>query len=148
MLNGLSPLLRPQAFNSAPVTTNSEIGRARHAIAVLTKQIKTDITSVPPASDLRSRHTQIFALADALGPLCDVHLEGIQQNKAPETGEVVDGDAKWQDFWTKAQPIVLALGEELDREGYGIPEKMIKEAKEEQERKKKEDTGSGGEERK
>jgi len=136
------------AINSAPVPADSEIGRARHAIAILTKQIQDDIASVPLSSELRSRHAQIFALADALGPLCDVHLQGVQQNKLPENGEVVDDGAKWQDFWTKAQHIVLALGEELDKDGYGIPEDLAKEAKAEQERKEKEGAGTAGGERK
>jgi hypothetical protein len=45
------------------------------------------------------------------------------------SGEVVE-EGKWQDFWTKAQPVVLALGLELDKEGYGFDETKDREAAE------------------
>ncbi|KAF5347605.1 hypothetical protein D9756_010682 [Leucocoprinus leucothites] len=137
------------AFNSAPVAPESEIGRARYAIGLITKTVTSDITTIPESAPIRGQHSRIFALADALVPLSEVHLEGVVQDTAPSSGEIVE-EGKWQDFWTKAQPVVLALGEELDREGYGISEELIKEAKAEQERKEREATSSasGGEETK
>ncbi|KAJ3573245.1 hypothetical protein NP233_g2549 [Leucocoprinus birnbaumii] len=131
------------AFNSAPVTPESEIGRARYAIGLLTKTITNDISTIPDGTPIRTQHPQVFAIADALVPLCEVHLDGVVQEVAPTSGEVVD-EGKWQDFWTKAQQVVLALGEELDREGYGISEELMKEAKAEQERKDREAAGPGG----
>ncbi|KAF9442589.1 hypothetical protein P691DRAFT_765058 [Macrolepiota fuliginosa MF-IS2] len=133
------------AFDSAPVPVGSEIGRARHGIALLTKTITNDISSIPLSSELRAQHAQIFALTDALVPLCDVHLQSVEQDIEPLTGDVVEAGGRWQDFWTKAQPIVLALGEELDKEGYGIGEELAREAKAEQERK---DAEKASEERK
>lgn len=97
-----------------------------------------DLSSVPQSSDLRTKHQTIFALTDALVPLCDVHLDGLDQNKPPLTGDIVDSGGKWQDFWQRAQPVVLAVGEELDKAGYGINEELMNEAKAEKERKEKE----------
>lgn len=64
----------------------------------------------------------------------------MEQNTAPPTGDVIDSGGKWQDFWAKAQPIILTLGEALDKDGYGISEELAREAKAEQERKEKEQT--------
>ncbi|KXN81605.1 hypothetical protein AN958_04399 [Leucoagaricus sp. SymC.cos] len=122
---------------------NSEVGRARYAIGLLTKTITKDITSIPDTSPLRTQHAQIFALTDALLPLCEVHLDGVAQGTPPTSGEIVD-EGKWQEFWSKAQPVVLALGEELDKEGYGISEELVKEAQAEQERKEREAATAGG----
>jgi len=70
----------------------------------------------------------VFDLSDALVPLCDGHLEGLTPGTAAMSGEIVS-KGKWQDFWSRAQPIVLSLTEELDKEGYGIDDELIKEAK-------------------
>ncbi|KAF9441396.1 hypothetical protein P691DRAFT_812842 [Macrolepiota fuliginosa MF-IS2] len=117
------------------VPVGFEIGRARHGTALLTGTITSGISSVPQSSKLRTQRAQVFALTDALVPLCNMHLHSVEQDIEPLTGDVIETGGKWQDSWMKTQPIVLALGEELDEEGYGISEELAREAKGEQEKK-------------
>jgi hypothetical protein len=75
-------------------------------------------------------------LANELVTPCDIYLENLQQNKPPPDGEIVE-IGKWYDFWSKIQPHLLALGEALNKAGYGLTEEILKEAAAEKERKKK-----------
>jgi len=102
--------------------------------------VTNDISTIPALASVRTQHARVFGLSDALVPLCDGHLEGLTPGTAAMSGEIVS-EGRWQDFWSKAHPVVLSLTEELDKEGYGIDDDLIKEAKVEQERKER-DTAS------
>ncbi|KAF8996432.1 hypothetical protein BDQ17DRAFT_1364434 [Cyathus striatus] len=97
------------AFESAPVSPESEIGRARRAVAKILQAMIQDISSIPMSSPLRAAHSELFAVFGALLPLYDVHL-------ATREGEVAD----WAEFWGRAQPILLQLAMKLDEDGYGL----------------------------
>ncbi|KAF8878401.1 hypothetical protein BD779DRAFT_1554448 [Infundibulicybe gibba] len=97
------------AFESAPAPPESEIGRARKAVAALTRAIVQDISSIPLGSPLRTQHTGVFDIFGALQVLHDVHL-------TDPDGEVAD----WRTFWGRAQPIILDLGMQLDEAGFGL----------------------------
>ncbi|KAF8955341.1 hypothetical protein BDZ97DRAFT_1858331, partial [Flammula alnicola] len=97
------------AFDNVPVPPTSEIGRARRAVAIITRTIVNQISSIPLSSPVREKHPDIFNVHGALVPLSDVHL-------AEPDGAVED----WKEFWARAQPVLLGLGEKLDEAGYGI----------------------------
>ena len=71
-----------------------------------------------------STYSNFFALADALGPPWDVHLKDV-----PEIGEVVTMALSGKIFGLKHTRSFSALGEELEKEGYGIPEELMNRAK-------------------
>ena len=71
-----------------------------------------DISSVPLGSSLRTEKLAIFDIFGALQTLHDMHL----LNGTDERGEMQN----WMEFWSRAQPVVLALGMKLDEEGYGL----------------------------
>jgi len=105
--------------------------------------VTNDISTIPALASIRTQHARVFDLSDALVPLCNGHLEGLTPGTEAMSGEIVS-EGKWQDFWSRAQPIVLSLTEELDKEGYGIDDELIKEAKAEQERKERNATSRKG----
>ncbi|KJA24863.1 hypothetical protein HYPSUDRAFT_65167 [Hypholoma sublateritium FD-334 SS-4] len=96
------------AFENAPVSPDSDIGRARRAIATLARIVIDDITSIPENSLLRKEHPNIFALHGALVPLVDLHLRD-------PSGSVGD----WKAFWTRAESPIFELNTELHNSGFG-----------------------------
>jgi hypothetical protein len=118
-----------QAFESAIVPANSEIGRARKATVTIMRAVVQKISSVPISSSLRTEEADIFNIFGALQALHDMHLV----NGGSEAGEV----ESWSEFWSRTQPVMLALGMKLDEEGYGF------EWKKEQDQQK--DVGNGKE---
>lgn len=76
--------------------------RARVAVAKILRVVVHNLSSIPANSPLRTEKPDIFHVFGALLPLHDVYL-------VSDDGEVDE----WRDFWVKAQPIMLRLGELL-----------------------------------
>jgi hypothetical protein len=85
--------------------------RARNAISLLTATVVKDFTAVPPASPLRVKHAELFAIADALPPLTETYLEH---------GGLAPKQPQWQQFWERAQPVLITLTEKLELDGFSI----------------------------
>jgi hypothetical protein len=117
-----------QAFGSAIVPPESEIGHARKSVATITQAVVQDISAVPISSSLRTEKSEIFNIFSALQALHDMYL--VNDTIEPEN---------WTEFWSRAQPVVLALGMKLDEEGYGYPSRS--DESESQEREKDLDQG-------
>ncbi|KAM6497622.1 hypothetical protein JOM56_005570 [Amanita muscaria] len=116
------------AFHSAVVPPESEIGRARRAVANITRAVVHDISSIPLTSPLRGEQVRLFEIFDALQPLHDVYLENMRE------GEVDAGE--WSEFWKRAEPVLLTLGETLDQGGFGLqPDERRASGREEKEQK-------------
>jgi len=101
-----------QDFESAAAEPGSDLVRARRAITVLVGAVVRDLASIPQNSPLRAKHLETFGIFGALVPLYDTY---IQDGVAPEV-------PVWTEFWSRAQPIILTLGMNLDTDGYGIKE--------------------------
>jgi len=90
------------AFESAPVSSESDMHRARVAVAKLLRAVVHNLSSIPTNSPLRTEKPDIFNVFGALQALHDVYLVSAD-------GEVDE----WRDFWNKTQPVMLRLGELL-----------------------------------
>lgn len=86
-----------------------------------------DLASIPQSSPLRVQNSRAFALAGDLESLCDTYLDELEPSKPPRTGDIVE-NGKWNDFWPKAQGVILDLGQTLKKAGYGITDEMMDEA--------------------
>ncbi|KAK2467478.1 hypothetical protein APHAL10511_000333 [Amanita phalloides] len=113
--------------NCALVPPDSEIGRARRAVANITRAVINDLSSVPENSSVRQDHAEIFDLLGALRPLCGVYLENVR------VGEDLEVQA-WSDFWSRAEPILISLCEALDEKGLGLEQDERKAAGQEESR--------------
>ena len=71
-----------------------------------------DISSIPESSPLREQHAELFGMFGALQPLHDVYLENIE-------GGLMDVQ-EWNNFWSRAEPVLIALGQALDEKGFGL----------------------------
>ncbi|KAF7978055.1 hypothetical protein HWV62_1685 [Athelia sp. TMB] len=99
-------------FEKAPLVEGSHVARARAAIATLVGTIVRDMDSIPISSKLRIEHRELFDIFGALLPMHDaLNLEehGIAQ-------------PAWAEFWSKAQYVLITLGQKLDECGYGLEE--------------------------
>lgn len=67
------------------------------------------MSSIPENSPLRQEHAELFEISGALQPLHDVYLA----NGDPDAQE-------WIDFWSRAEPVLIALGEKLSESGFGV----------------------------
>lgn len=85
---------------------NSNIDRARKSVFRLTEFLVSVLSSVSSSSPLRVAHPAIFDLVGALEPSLMVY-----------GGE--GGTQEWTKFWSRAQPIALELGLQLDQAGFG-----------------------------
>ncbi|KAJ7499858.1 hypothetical protein FB451DRAFT_46799 [Mycena latifolia] len=93
-------------FASSEAPQNSDLDRARKCVFRLTETVSTFISTVPQSSPLRAKHAAIFDLLGALEPLYMIYSE--------------DSDIQaWRDFWSRAQPVILELGVQLDKAGFG-----------------------------
>lgn len=101
------------AFAVARVPGNSEMARARIATAKLVKAVLNQATSLPATSPIRqdAANAKLFETFGALKDVGDAHLTNAR-------GVVED----WNGFWGHAQPIVVALAEELDNRGFMLKE--------------------------
>ena len=105
------------------MSPDSDIGRARRAIATLARIVIDDITSIPENSLLRKEHPNIFALHGALVPLVELHLRD-------PNGAVAD----WKAFWTRAESPLFELNTELHNSGFGMDlDELLEAAKNEAE---------------
>ena len=82
---------------------------------------------MPVNSSLRSEKSAIFDIFGALQALHHMHVVN-----------GVDETENWTEFWTRAQPVVLALGMKLDEEGYGFDSDELH-----KEREREKDVGKG-----
>ncbi|KAG6817502.1 hypothetical protein H0H87_008128 [Tephrocybe sp. NHM501043] len=98
------------AFETAPASSESEIGRARVAVPIILRAAVHHLSTVPLNSPVRAEHSDIFDIFGALQAIHDMYL----------TEEISDLRT-WSDFWSRAQPIVLELGMKLDEKGFGLP---------------------------
>ena len=105
-----------QAFTSAVVPPSSEIGRARRAVANITRAVVHDISSIPLSSPLREEQAEFFGVFDAMRLLNDMYLENMKKGEGE--GEV--DSQEWYEFWTRAEPVLLELAEMLDKNGFGL----------------------------
>ncbi|KAF7976525.1 hypothetical protein HWV62_6349 [Athelia sp. TMB] len=99
-------------FEKAPLVEGSHVARARAAITTLVGTIVRDMDSIPISSKLRIEHRELFDIFGALLPMHDaLNLEehGIAQ-------------PAWAEFWSKAQYVLITLGQKLDECGYGLEE--------------------------
>ncbi|KAJ7983145.1 hypothetical protein DFH06DRAFT_716181 [Mycena polygramma] len=93
-------------FMNSEAPSNSNIDVARKSVFQLTEYIRGLFSSVSSSSSLRQEHRGIFDLIGALEPLLMVY-----------DGE---GDTReWTAFWSRTQPILLELGVQLDKAGFG-----------------------------
>ncbi|KAF9457882.1 hypothetical protein BDZ94DRAFT_1272009 [Collybia nuda] len=127
------------AFGTAPTPPESEIGRARKAVASITRAVVRDISSIPLNSPLRTEQTEVFGIFGALQALHDMYLMDAE----------VDN---WGEFWSRAQPVVLSLGMKLDEVGFGLNIDEFEKAEREKDEAKKgekveEKEGKGKEEK-
>ena len=79
----------------------------------MTRAVVNAIDSVPSGSPLREEQEKLFALFVLLRILHDEYLE-----KLEEGGVWIDSQ-EWQEFWTNAQVMLLAIGVELNDNGFG-----------------------------
>ncbi|KAF8625650.1 hypothetical protein AX15_005271 [Amanita polypyramis BW_CC] len=101
-----------QAFGTAIVPPESEIGRARRAVATITRAVVQDISSIPESSPLREQHAELFGVFGALEPLHDVYLKNTENNQMDVR--------EWGDFWSKAEPVLISIAQALDEKGFGL----------------------------
>ncbi|KAJ6506414.1 hypothetical protein C8R47DRAFT_1102082 [Mycena vitilis] len=93
-------------FMNSEAPPNSNIDVARKNVFKLTEYIRGLFSFVSSSSSFRGEHRGIFDLVGALEPLLMVY-----------DGE---GDTReWTAFWSRAQPILLELGVQLDQAGFG-----------------------------
>lgn len=84
--------------------------RARVAVAKLLRAVVFNLSSIPANSPIRAQKPEVFNVFGALVPLHDVYLTS------------VDGQVdEWREFWSKAQPIMIRLGELLAEPEEGDP---------------------------
>jgi len=90
--------------------------------------IGRDLASVPLNSPLRTKHSDLFAIFGALQPIYDVYTVTADVDATSADTEVQDGKDRarflgqlraWTEFWSRAQPVLLALGMKLDEGGFG-----------------------------
>jgi hypothetical protein len=91
--------------------------------------IVRDLASVPLNSPLRTKHSDLFAMFGALQPIYDVYTAtGADVGATSADTEVQDDKDRarflgqlraWTEFWSRAQPVLLALGMKLDEGGFG-----------------------------
>jgi hypothetical protein len=81
----------------------SNLYRARRSVRRLTEIVVKYLSAVGPS--LRKKHSAVFNLFGALEPLCMF--------------QVADTPQEWKSFWGRAQPILVELGVELDKAGFG-----------------------------
>ncbi|KAJ7916286.1 hypothetical protein B0H13DRAFT_2323560 [Mycena leptocephala] len=93
-------------FMNSEAPPNSNIDRARKSVFRLTEFLVSVLSSVSSSSPLRVAHPAIFNLVGALEPSLMVY-----------GGE--GGTQEWTKFWSRAQPIALELGLQLDQAGFG-----------------------------
>lgn len=101
-----------QVFKSAVVVPpESEMARARRAIAKMTSGIYFQVSSVPTTVAYRRKHKKLFdVLVKRLYPLySDLNdLEG--EIDAPQ----------WSAFWVQAEPVLMALQLILEEKQFGL----------------------------
>ncbi|KAF8652857.1 hypothetical protein AX16_004106 [Volvariella volvacea WC 439] len=93
-------------FASATVGPETEIARARIAVAIITRTVIDNLSTIPMDSQVRSKYHAIFDRVDVLVALKKKHL-------MDESGRVKN----WATFWMKAQSELLHLGTLLDEAG-------------------------------
>ncbi|KXN81163.1 hypothetical protein AN958_05934 [Leucoagaricus sp. SymC.cos] len=98
-----------QNFALAPAPLNSQIGRGRHAIAVLLVAMVRDACSVPQDAPIRKEAPQIFELAEQMDEKISKYLRTIKEGNPPTTNEIVDG-IEWGRFWFGIQEGAMMLG--------------------------------------
>ncbi|KAJ7775685.1 hypothetical protein DFH07DRAFT_952076 [Mycena maculata] len=89
-------------FMNSDAPEDSNLALARKSIFRLTEILVAYLSAVSPSSPLRQAHSGIFDLLGALEPLYIIYDE-----------------SEWRFFWSRAQPVILELGVQLDQAGFG-----------------------------
>jgi len=112
-------------FEKAPASPGSDLSRARKATTYLISMVVRDLASIPFTSILRADHADLFAIFGALEPLYDAY-NATADTDASADPEINSEDSvrleqlrAWSGFWSRTQPILLALGMKLDENGFG-----------------------------
>ncbi|KAJ7813888.1 hypothetical protein B0H14DRAFT_2851867 [Mycena olivaceomarginata] len=90
-------------FMNHDAEEGSNLYRARKSVRRLTEIVVKYLSAVGPS--LREKHSAVFNLFGALEPLCMF--------------QAADTPQEWKSFWGRAQPILVELGVELDKAGFG-----------------------------
>ncbi|KAH6901050.1 hypothetical protein BKA70DRAFT_1312149 [Coprinopsis sp. MPI-PUGE-AT-0042] len=128
------------AFQNARVPPESEMARARTAVAKITQGVVHQVMSVSAESALRRgeglkdepgfaaqegqvqtpAHVQIFQAAEMLKGVNEEFIGTGEPSTtlAPHAGQTEDG--KWATYWEKAQPCLIAVFDGLERAGLAV----------------------------